>query len=94
MKYLPRPLKIIKDNLFEPPEIFQIIQKNSGAGDKEMYQVFNMGHRLELFTDEPAADKMISAAAKLNIDAKIIGRVEASDKKALELRVSENIIRY
>ena len=94
MKYLPRPLKIIKDNLFEPPEIFQIIQKNSGADDKEMYQVFNMGHRLELFTDELAADKMISAAAELNIDAKIIGRVEASDKKELELRVREHIIRY
>lgn len=94
MKYLPAPLKIIKDNLFEPPEIFQIIQQNSGADDKEMYQVFNMGHRLEIFTNEKAAEKIISAAATFNIDAKIVGRVQASNKKELELQVNEKIIRY
>jgi phosphoribosylformylglycinamidine cyclo-ligase len=94
MKYLPAPLKIIKDNLFTPPEIFQIIQQNSGADDKEMYQVFNMGHRLEIFTNETAASEMISAAAGFNIDAKIIGRVEASHKKQLHLKVKDNIITY
>ncbi|MEI8075730.1 MAG: AIR synthase related protein, partial [Bacteroidota bacterium] len=51
MKYLPGPMKIIKDNLFETPPIFKLIQDNSGAADREMYQVFNMGHRLEIFTD-------------------------------------------
>ena len=86
MKYLPKPLKIIKDNLFTPPEIFQIIQQNSGADDKEMYQVFNMGHRLEIFTNELTASEMISVAAGFNIEAKIIGRVEASDKKELHLK--------
>lgn len=94
MKYLPKPLKIIKDNLFIPPEIFQIIQQNSGADDKEMYQVFNMGHRLEIFTNETTANEMISVAAGFNIDAKIVGHVEASHKKELHLKVKDNLIKY
>lgn len=94
MKYLPKPLKIIKDNLFSPPEIFQIIQQNSEADDSEMYQVFNMGHRLEIFTDEATASKMISAAAGFNIEAKVIGHVEESDKKELQLKVKDNLITY
>lgn len=94
MKYLPAPLKIIKDNLFTPPEIFQIIQQNSGADNREMYQVFNMGHRLEIFTNEAAANEMISTASDFNIDAKIIGHVEASHKKELHLKVGDNIITY
>ncbi|CAF1455214.1 unnamed protein product [Adineta steineri] len=94
LKYLPQPLKIIKDNLFEAPEIFQIIQQNSGTDDKEMYQVFNMGHRLEIFTNETAASNLIKEAAALKIEAKIIGRVEANDKKELELKVNGNVIIY
>ncbi|HYJ63949.1 MAG TPA: AIR synthase-related protein, partial [Parafilimonas sp.] len=94
MKYLPTPLKIIKDNLFTAPEIFQIIQQNSGADDREMYQVFNMGHRLEIFTNEETAKEMISVATGFNIDAKIIGHVEASHKKELHLKVKNNLITY
>ncbi|MEO8711855.1 MAG: AIR synthase related protein [Parafilimonas sp.] len=94
MKYLPLPLKIIKDNLFDVPEIFQIIQQNSNADDKEMYQVFNMGHRLEIFTDEETAASLIKEAGNFNIEAKIIGRVEASAKKELQLHVKGNIISY
>ena len=94
MKYLPESLKIVKDNLFEAPEIFQVIQQNSGADDKEMYQVFNMGHRLEIFTDEKTADAMISEASQFHIEAKIIGRAEASETKKLELHVNNNVISY
>ena len=94
MKYLPQPLKIIKDNLFSPPEIFRIIQQNSGADDREMYQVFNMGHRLEIFTDEATAASLIKEAALFNIEAKIIGRVEQAEKKELELHVNSNVIAY
>jgi phosphoribosylformylglycinamidine cyclo-ligase len=90
MKYLPKPLKVIKDNLFEPSEIFKIIQQNSGSDDKEMYQVFNMGHRLEIFTNETAAQKMIEAATQFNIEAKIIGRVESSEKKELHILTDKN----
>lgn len=85
MKYLPQPLRIIKDNLFEPPYIFKLIQENSGADDREMYQVFNMGHRLEIFTNPEAAQEMISAAASFNIDARVVGRVEAATEKQLVL---------
>ena len=85
MKYLPKPLKIVKDNLFDVPPIFQLIQENSGADYREMYQVFNMGHRLEVFTTEEAANKMIDISNKYGIEAKIVGRVEASEKKELVL---------
>jgi len=94
MKYLPRPLRIIKNNLFDVPEIFSIIQQGSGSNEREMYQVFNMGHRLEIFTDEKTASAMIAEAAKFNIDAQIIGRVEPSEKKQLELHVGERIITF
>ena len=77
LKYLPAALTIIKDNLFTPPPVFELIQQNSGAEWREMYQVFNMGHRLEIFTDEKSAKQMIQTAAELGIDAQIIGRVEA-----------------
>ncbi len=94
MKYLPQPLKVIKDNLFDPPPIFKIIQENSGSDDREMYQVFNMGHRLEIFTNEAAAKKMIESAIQLNIDAQIVGRVEASAQKELHLKVKNEWISY
>lgn len=94
LKYVPSALKIIKDTLFEVPEIFRIIQQNSGADDKEMYQVFNMGHRLEIFTDAKTAEKMITTAAEFNIEAKIIGRTESSSKKELQLLVNNKWVTY
>ncbi len=94
MKYLPQPFKIIKDNLFEAPPIFKLIQENSGADFREMYQVFNMGHRLEIFTNESAAQQLIDAAKQFNIEAKIVGRVEASDKKELLLKGSFEEVAY
>lgn len=89
MKYLPKPLRIVKDNLFEAAPIFQLIQENSGADDREMYQVFNMGHRLEVFTDEQTAELLIAESAKFNIAAKVVGRVEASAKKELILKTAK-----
>ena len=94
MKYLPGNMRIIKDNLFDPPIIFKLIQQNSGADFREMYQVFNMGHRLEIFTNEIAAQKMIKVAKQFNIEAQVIGRVETSDKKELLLKGSFGEIRY
>ena len=94
IKYLPKPLKIVKDNLFDIPPIFKLIQENSGADFKEMYQVFNMGHRLEIFTNEIAAIAMIETAKQFNIEAKIVGRVEASEKKKLLLKGSFGEISY
>jgi phosphoribosylformylglycinamidine cyclo-ligase len=94
MKYLPGNFRIVKDNLFEPPIIFQLIQKASGSNNREMYQVFNMGHRLEVFTDAASAQLLIAAGQKFGIDAQVVGRVEASDKKELILKVGDEQIIY
>jgi phosphoribosylformylglycinamidine cyclo-ligase len=94
MKYLPKNFRIVKDNLFEPPVIFQLIQKASGSDNREMYQVFNMGHRLEVFTDAASAELMIDAGRKLGIEAKVVGRVEASEKKELILKAGAEEIVY
>ena len=88
MKYLPGPMRIVKDNFLEVPPIFNLIQENSGANAKEMYQVFNMGHRLEIFTDEKSAMDLIALAKTFQIEAQIIGRVEASTEKELILKGS------
>jgi phosphoribosylformylglycinamidine cyclo-ligase len=94
MKYLPTTLKIIKDNLFTPPPIFNLIQENAGSDNKEMYQVFNMGHRLEIFTNQQTAEALIAIAAAFNIDAQIVGRVEAAQKSSLHLHTSTGIIDF
>jgi phosphoribosylformylglycinamidine cyclo-ligase len=94
MKYLPKPLAIIKDNLFDVPPIFRLIRENSGADLREMYQVFNMGHRLEVFTSAAAAQKMIDAAQRFNIEAKIVGRVEDAEQSSLLLRGAFGEIKY
>jgi phosphoribosylformylglycinamidine cyclo-ligase len=86
LKYIPENGKVIKDNLFKPPEIFEEIQQASGADDREMYQVFNMGCRMEIYTDEHFASSIIEIASSFNIDAQIIGRVEKSDKKKLVIK--------
>ena len=85
MKYLPGPMRLVKDNFLPVPPIFKLIQENSGANAREMYQVFNMGHRLEIFTDEKSAQALISLANSFNIEAQIIGRVEAAAQKELVL---------
>jgi phosphoribosylformylglycinamidine cyclo-ligase len=94
MKYLPKPLSIIKDDLFNIPPIFKLIQENSGADFREMYQVFNMGHRLEIFTHESAAAKMIEVAKAFGIEAKVVGRVEAAEKSSLLLKGSFGELKY
>lgn len=94
LKYLPRPLKLIKDHLFDPPLVFKLIQQSSGADDREMYQVFNMGQRLEIFTDPSSAPALISLIKSFGIDARVIGRVEASAKKELLISTEHNQIGY
>jgi len=94
MKYLPGNFSIIKDQLFEPPLIFRLIQEASGSDNREMYQVFNMGHRLEVFTQPGDADRMIQAGLELGIEGKIVGRVEAADKKQLLLKAGNESIIY
>ncbi len=95
LKYVPEGVRIVKDNLFEPPYIFEIIRQLSGADAREMYQVFNMGCRLEIYCKPEDADLMIEAANMFHIDAKVIGRVEAADKKSLVIHsASGEFIEY
>ena len=87
LKYVPDQVRIIKDQLFEPPVIFTMLQQASGADDREMYQVFNMGTRLEIYTDEKSADQLISIARQFGVDARIVGRVESATKKELSIEL-------
>ena len=77
---------VIKDNLFDIPPVFKLIQNESRSDLREMYQVFNMGHRLEFYLDIDDAKKIIDISNSFNIDAKIIGRVEKADKKMLSIK--------
>ncbi len=79
-------LHIIKDNLFPVPPLFNLIQSESQTDWKEMYKVFNMGHRMELYVNEQNAQNIIDISNSFNIDAKIIGRVENSDDKKLTIK--------
>jgi len=94
LKYMPGNFKVIKDNLFDPPIIFQLIQQASHAHDKEMYQVFNMGTRMEIYTDEKKADKLIGISKKLGVNAQVVGRVEESDKKELLVKTKQEELRF
>lgn len=72
---------VIKDQLFETPPLFKLIQEESKTEWKEMYKVFNMGHRMEIYTDENTANSIIEISKSFNVDAKIVGRVEEGEKK-------------
>ena len=94
MKYIPGNVRIIKDNLFEPPPVFHLIQRSSGADDREMYQVFNMGCRMEIYTDTDNVAAIIEVADSFGIAARIIGRVEPSEKKQLIIKNNDSEIVY
>ena len=79
---------VIKDNLFDIPPLFDLIQKESNTDWKEMYKVFNMGHRMELYVPEEIADSIIAISNSFGVEAKVIGRVEANDGKKLTIKSS------
>jgi phosphoribosylformylglycinamidine cyclo-ligase len=90
LKYIPENVRVTKDNLFDPPDIFNKIKVASKSDDREMYQVFNMGCRMEIYTDEDFSSTIIHEARSFNIEAQIIGRVEKSDKKELVIDANGN----
>lgn len=79
-------LHIVKDNLLPIPPLFKMIQEESGTEWKEMYQVFNMGHRLEAYVPQDIAQELIDIAASFNIEAQIVGRVEAAEQKKVTIQ--------
>ena len=87
-------LHIIKDQLFEVPPLFDLIHKESGTSPREMYQVFNMGHRMELYVNPEIAGEIIKISESFSADAKIIGRVEKSQEKKLTLATKYGTFEY
>ncbi len=87
-------VKIVKDNLLPVPPLFDMIREASGTSWEEMFQVFNMGTRLEVYTDEETAKSLIDIATGFNIDAQIVGRVVLSEKSEIELHHGEDIFHY
>lgn len=87
-------LHVFKDNLFETPPLFKIIQEESGTDWKEMYKVFNMGHRMEIYLDENFAEEVIDIAEFHGVDAQIIGRVQANDTKKVTIQSEHGVFEY
>jgi phosphoribosylformylglycinamidine cyclo-ligase len=85
---------VIKDTLFDTPPLFEAIQKESNTDWKEMYKVFNMGHRMELYLDKSRAQDVINISKSFGIDAQIIGRVEASETKKLTIKSTYGTFEY
>ena len=94
LHFMSEGLNIIKDNLFDLPPLFKIIHEQSHTNYKEMYQVFNMGHRMELYVEENLADTIISISKSFNVEAKIIGRVEASKEKMVTIKSQFGTFEY
>lgn len=87
-------LHIVKDNLFEVPPLFKLIQAESGTEWKEMYQVFNMGHRLEIYVPENLAEHIIEISKSFNVDAQVVGRVKAAPSKKLTIKSANGLFEY
>ena len=87
-------LHIVKDNLFPIPPLFKLIQEQSKTDWKEMYQVFNCGHRMELYVAPEIAEEVISISKSFNVDAQVIGKVEASNSKKLTIKSQFGVFNY
>lgn len=87
-------MKAVKDNLFKIPPLFRLIQEQGGTDWKEMYQVFNMGHRFELYVEEADARAVIDISRSFGVDAHVVGHVEAADKREVEIRTEHGTFNY
>lgn len=92
--HFAKDVHIIKDNLFDTPPLFKLIQEESKTDWKEMYKVFNMGHRLEIYVDPKHADDLIAISKSFNIDAQIVGRVEGNNGKKLTIKKGSETFIY
>ena len=86
LHFISKNLHVIKNNMFDPPMLFRLIQKESKTTWHEMYKVFNCGHRMELYVDPKIADKIISISERFNVKGRIIGKVEKSNSKKLTIK--------
>lgn len=89
-----KDVHVVKDNLFDTPPLFRIIQEESGTSWKEMYKVFNMGHRMEIYLPEIHAETVIQIAKSFNVDAQVVGYVEAAEQKSLTIKSKHGEFTY
>jgi len=94
LHFINDDIHVIKDNLFPVPPLFELIQEQSGTAWEEMYKVFNMGHRMELYVPQEIAEDIIAISKSFNIDAQIIGRVEQSAKKQVTINSEKGSFNY
>lgn len=94
LHFINDDVHVIKDNLFPVPVLFQLIQEQSGTDWKEMYKVFNMGHRMEVYVPAEIAEDIIAISKSFNIDAQIIGRVESSPRKQVTITSEKGTFEY
>lgn len=94
LHYLPRAMKVVKNNLLPIPPLFHLIQEAAGTSWQEMYQVFNMGQRLEIFTDAATAPLLVAIAQSFNIDAQISGYITAAKRKEVEIISEKGTFTY
>lgn len=94
LHFLGNKLKVVKNNLFPIPPLFNLIQKQSGTTWNEMYKVFNMGHRMEIYLPSAYAQRVIDIARSFNVDARIVGHVEKSDVRELVIESEFGQFRY
>ena len=94
INFIGNDIHVIKDNLFPTPPLFQMIQQQSQTPWREMYKVFNMGHRFEVYTDQETAQEVIKISKSFNVDAQIIGHCEASDAKRVTVKSEHGEFNY
>jgi phosphoribosylformylglycinamidine cyclo-ligase len=94
LHYMPEGLRVVKNNLLPTPPLFRMIQEAAGTDWREMYQVFNMGQRLEIFTDQATAEALVALAATFQIEAQISGYIEAADKTSLRIESEFGTFEY
>ena len=94
LHFIDNSKHVIKDNLFPIPPLFKMIQEESQTDWKEMYKVFNMGHRMEIYLPADKAQRVIEISESFGIPAQIVGRVEASDHKHLTIKSEKGIFEY
>ena len=94
LNFIGNDIHVIKDNLFATPPLFQMIQQQSHTPWREMYKVFNMGHRFEVYTDQETAQEVIKISKTFNVDAQIIGRCEASEAKRVTVKSDHGEFNY
>eukprot|EP01012_Entosiphon_sulcatum_P068757 TRINITY_DN99142_c0_g1_i1.p1 TRINITY_DN99142_c0_g1~~TRINITY_DN99142_c0_g1_i1.p1 ORF type:complete len:213 (+),score=28.11 TRINITY_DN99142_c0_g1_i1:66-641(+) len=94
LHFINDDIHVIKNNLFPVPPLFKLIQEQSGTDWKEMYKVFNMGHRMELYVPQEIADSIIEISKSFNIDAQVIGHVEKGDQKQVTIESEKGTFFY